>query len=82
MASSKPGANYDKRKDTEFGQPSGRKAGGVLPTERRAAAGDDLSSADQMRDIYALDSVRDDEKVGEVEIGRREEDGRKAPFNH
>jgi hypothetical protein len=71
-------------KESEFGLPSGRRAGGVTPHIKRAAAGghSGLSSADQLRDVYALDSLRDDEDVNEVEIGRQtgDVDGRRAPF--
>lgn len=61
--------------DTEFGL-----GPGIIPAPRRAAAGGHagLSSAEQLREVFALDSLRDDEKLGDVEPGRRD---RRGPFS-
>lgn len=53
---------------TEFGG-----GGGIIDPELRKDRV--LSSAEEMREIYALDNRRDDESVAEVEIGRRDRRG-------
>lgn len=55
---------------------------GVTPATRRAAAGSDgVEGAEAVRDMYALDNMRDDEKLGSVRIGRQAEREGGFPFD-